>query len=107
MDQSSTFLGTGLLAELRASDGLSEREGREFISRKAGRPYDGEAMYMLSWPEHEDPKTWREYADLRIHVMSDSELVTLEMELRKRKKLPPRRPWERHMFYSAMGRLER
>lgn len=107
MDPSSTFVGAGLLAELKATDGLSEREGRDWIARKVGRPYDAEAMYKLDWPESEDQKTWREYTDLRVHVMSDPELDELETEYRKHHKQPPRRPWEPRMFRSSMGRSER
>jgi hypothetical protein len=107
MERSSTFLGSGLLAELRSSDGLSAKEGRDWISKKAARPFDADAMYMLTWPENEDPKTWREYTNLRIHVMSDSELDTLELQYRKRHALPPRRPWEARMFQSSRGRSER
>jgi hypothetical protein len=107
MDQSSTLLGSNLLAELRSSDGMTVREGEDWISRMAGRSYDAGAMYLLTLPEHEDPKTWGGYAGLRLHVMSDSELIVLEREYRKREGLPPRRPWEPHMFESAMGRSER
>ncbi len=107
MDPTSTFLGSGLLAELKSTDGLSEREGRDWISRKVGRPFDAEAMYKLDWPENEDPKTWRECMDLRVHVMSDAELDELETEYRRHHKLPPRRPWEPRMFRSSMGRIER
>ncbi len=107
MEQSSTFLGSGLLAELRSSDGVTEREGKEWIARKTGRPYDAGAMYKLSWPEHEDSKTWSGYADLRVHIMSDAELTEMEQAYRKHHKLPPRRPWEAHMFKSSMGRSDR
>lgn len=107
MDPCSTFLGSGLLAELKTTDGLSEREGKDWISRRAGRPFDAGAMYKLDWPESEDQKTWGEYTDLRVHVMSDAELAELETEYRKQHKLPPRRPWEPRMFLSSMGRSER
>jgi len=107
MEPFSTFLGSGLLAELRSNDGMSEREARDWIAKKAGSFYDAEAMYRLCWPGHEDPKLWAEYADLRVHVMSDAELIDLEREYRKQHKLPPRRPWEAHMFRSSMGRSER
>jgi hypothetical protein len=107
MDPSSTFLGSGLLAELRSTDCLSDREARVWIARKVGRPFDAEAMYRLDWPENEDPKKWQECADLRIHVMSDAELDELEREYRRQHKLPPRRPWEPRMFRGSMGRSER
>jgi hypothetical protein len=107
MDPSSTFIGSGLLAELRATDHMNERQGREWITKKTGRPYDPGAMYRLSWPEESDPKTWAECPHVQLHVMSDMELVSLELEVRRRDRLPPRRPWEPHMFESAMGRAER
>ena len=106
MEQSSTFLGARLLAELRSSDGLTEVEGMEWIARKSGRRYDAGAMYRLAWPEHEDPKTWSEYAGLRVRVMTDFELDGLEREYRKQNKLPPRRPWEARMFESSRGRSD-
>jgi hypothetical protein len=107
MEQSSTLLGAGLLAQLKADDGLGEREGQDWISCKAGRPYDAGAMYELRWPGEEDPKTWSECADLRVRVMSDAELDRLEVEQRRRRGLPPRRPWEARMFQSSRGRVER
>jgi len=107
MDQSSTFIGAGLLAELRSSDGLSEREGKEWISRKSGRPYDADAMYALFWSDQEDMKTWGEYLDLRVKVMSDFDLDGLEREYRKSHHLPPRRPWEARMYGTSRGRSDR
>ena len=107
MEKSSTFLGSGLLAELRSTDGMTGREAKDWITKKAGREYDAGAMYELRWPDHEDPKTWSGYADLRVHVVSDADLTMMEGAYRRSHKLPPRRPWEAHMFKSAMGRSER
>jgi hypothetical protein len=107
MDPSSTFNGTGLLAELHTTDGMSPSKGKEWISKKTGRAFDSGAMYRLSWPEESDPRTWSECPHVQLHVMSDLELVSLEIEVRRQKRLPPRRPWEAHMFASAMGRSER
>ena len=107
MDCSFTLLGSGLLAELRSSDAMSQVEARAWIARKAGRAYDPGAMYQLLWPDHEDSKTWGGYADLRVHVLSDAELNDMEWAYRKHNKLPPRRPWEPPMFESARGRSER
>lgn len=107
MEKFSTFPGSGLLAELRVSDGMTESEAKDWITKKTGRAYDPGAMYKLRWPDHEDSKTWSGYADLRLHIMSDAELTEMEQAYRKHNKLPPRRPWEPHMFKSAMGRSDR
>ena len=107
MDQSSAFLGSDLLENLRISDRLSEQEGMDWIARRTGRPYDAWAMYLLAWSDHEDPKTWGEFADLRIHVMSDRELDALESVYRSQHHLPQRRPWEARMFEQSRGRRER
>ncbi len=104
VDAFSIFLGSSLVAELRSSDGMSESEAQAWITKKTGSRFDTGAMYKLLWPDHEDPKTWGGYADLRIHIMSDRELDEMERDHRKHNKLPPRRPWEPHMFKSAMGR---
>ncbi len=107
VDRFSTFLGSGLLAELSSSDGMTQSEAEAWITKKAGREFDPGAMYKLLWTDQEDPKTWGGYTDLRIHIMSDRELNELERDHRRHNKMPPRRPWEPHMFQSAMGRSER
>jgi len=107
MERSSTFLGTELLGDLTGSDGMKASQAQDWIGRKAGRPYDPDAMYRLRWPEEEDPKTWEECPELRVNVMSDVELLELEQEYRRLHHLPPRKPWEPPMYGDAMGRIGR
>jgi hypothetical protein len=40
VEKFSTFLGSGLLEELRSTDGMAERDAKDWIMKRSGRIYD-------------------------------------------------------------------
>lgn len=107
MECSGTWLGSALLAELCAGDGMTEVEAATWLARKTGRAFDAGALYLLLWSDQEDAKTWSAFEDLRVKVMSDFEIDRYEAEYRKTNGLAPRRPWEARLFDSSRGRASR
>ena len=106
MQCSTTFTGADLVKELGASDNMEAGSARAWITSKTGREFDPEAMYMFQWSDTEDLPTWSGYLDLQVHIMTDRELLALESEVRRQRRLPQRNPWEASMFQSAMGRSD-
>ena len=106
MECSTSFLGSALSTELQSSDKMTAAAAKTWVVRKTGQGFDPEAMYELRWQTEEDSPTWSGYADLRVHIMTDMELMDMESGYRRQHRLPQRRPWESPMFEAAMGRAD-
>jgi hypothetical protein len=106
MQCTSHFTGAQLIDELKSRDRKTPDEAKSWIEEKTGYRFDSQAMYKLRWPQHERSDTWSGYSGLKIHIMNDHELATLEDEYRKYNKKPPRKPWEPFMYEASMGRAK-
>lgn len=92
------------MSDLRSRDGMTEDQAKSWIESKTKRAFDPQAMYKLRWPMHADSNGWTDRPDLKIHIMTDAELNSLEREVIKNNKRPQREPWEPPMYESARGR---
>ena len=104
MQYTTTFRGSGLVEELRVRDQMTDDEARSWIEERTGRKFHPDAMYKLLWPQHVESSVWSRTEGLRIHIMADHELATMEREVRKYNKMGKRNPGDPPMFDYSMGR---